>query len=98
MLDNLIICWSLLEREAEDQIQKAVADLGGGLKVMPSVWYVASRYAAGDAAEHIRSAMPPDSALLLVNASADELGWFNLEQGARLQQTWDQVACREGRT
>jgi hypothetical protein len=35
MPDNLIICWSLREREAEDQIQKAVGDLGEAVKVMP---------------------------------------------------------------
>lgn len=92
MRDNLIICWSLAEGEVEARIEKVVTGLGEAMEVMPSVWHVASSYAAGEAAEHIRSVMHPESALLVVNASSGALGWFNLEQGERLQQLWDQAA------
>ncbi len=94
MPDNLIVCWSRAEGEVEKRIEKAVTELGEAVEVLPSVWHVASSYRAGEAAERIRSVMDPDSALLVVNASSDELGWFNLPEGGRLQRIWDQSAGR----
>ncbi len=94
MPDNLIICWSLAEGELDEGIAKAVAELGEAVELLPSVWHVASSYRAGEAAERIRSVMDPDSALLVVNASSDELGWFNLAEGERLQGIWDHTAGR----
>ena len=94
MPDNLIICWSVAEGEVNDRIEKAVTELGEAVEVLPSVWHVASSYRAGEAAERIRAVMDPESALLVVNASCEELGWFNLAEGDRLQQLWDRTVGR----
>jgi hypothetical protein len=91
--DNLIVCYRLAEGEAEARIGQAIQELGDAVQVMPSVWYVASSYAPGEAAEHIRSVMSLSSALLVINASTDELAWFNLDRGEQLQGLWDKATA-----
>jgi hypothetical protein len=88
MPDNLVVFYSLRAGEPEADVAKAIRSLGEAIPVGPSLWYVASSWLAGEAAERIRTGMGAASALLVVNASTDSLAWFNLDYGDEIQQLW----------
>lgn len=96
-MDNLIICCSPADAEPNSELRKLVGTLGETIELMPSVWYVASSYGAGEAAEILRSVMDPATSLIVVNASSDDLAWFDLAEGDHLQQLWESVSGRTSR-
>ena len=80
MTNNLLISYDLFPPDKEySRVAEAIKSLGGWARVHKSFWYVKSEQSALDAAKIVWNAMAPNESLCVIDATNNNVAFYNLE-------------------
>jgi len=80
MTNNLLISYDLFSPDKDYvNVDEAIKSLGGWARVHQSFWFVKSKHSAPDAAKIVWEAMAPKDSLCVVDATNNNVAFYNLE-------------------
>ncbi len=86
-----LLVWAQLSAQTSAAFQAALTSVGPGVAIRPGLWLVQARTGAAALRNRLSRHLGATDALLVVEATADQAAWFNLdpERDRELRRLWN---------
>ncbi|HEU4623829.1 MAG TPA: hypothetical protein VFS52_03645 [Steroidobacteraceae bacterium] len=91
MSNNLFVAFDARDPVREPSlVLAAIEELGQAVRLFSTFWYVRSRFTAAEAARRLWDIMQPEDALVVVDASSEEVAALNVDDASIewMQKRW----------